>query len=78
MRFNDYINDLLRQGKSSFTIQQAQHAMGKSPRAIYSSIDHLLTKNKCNRSGPPPLKWYECPSFAPDLMKIAQNHPHPA
>lgn len=46
MSFNDYINDLLRNGKCSFTIQQAQHALEKSPKAIYSSIEHMFTKNE--------------------------------
>lgn len=46
MNFNEYINNLLRHGKCSFTIQQAQHALEKSPKAIYSSIEHLLTKNE--------------------------------
>jgi hypothetical protein len=46
MNFNNYIDDLLRHGKCSFTIQQAQHSLEKSLKAIYSSIEHLLTKNE--------------------------------
>jgi predicted transcriptional regulator of viral defense system len=46
MGFSDYIKDLLRQGKCSFTIQQAQSAMGKSLKAIYSSVEHLLAKGE--------------------------------
>jgi len=45
MSFSDYINTLLRQGKCSFTITQAQAATGKSLKAIYSSIEHLIAKN---------------------------------
>jgi len=46
MNFNDYIDDLLRHGKYSFTVQQAQHALEKSKKAVYSSIEHLLAKNE--------------------------------
>ena len=46
MAFSDYINDLSRHGKCSFTIQQAQNDLGKSLKAIYSSIEHLLAKNE--------------------------------
>src|SRR5215469_9302736 len=46
MSFSNYINDLSRHGKCSFTIQQAQTAMGKSIKAIHSSIEHLLAKGK--------------------------------
>lgn len=46
MNFSQYINDLLRHGKYSFTIQQAETAMGKSLKAIYSSIEHLLNKGE--------------------------------
>ncbi len=46
MSFSDYINDLMRHGKCSFTVQQAQSALNKSAGAIYSSVKHLLTKNE--------------------------------
>jgi predicted transcriptional regulator of viral defense system len=46
MNFSDYINDLVKHGKCSFTIQQAQSALNKSAEAIYSSVKHLLTKNE--------------------------------
>jgi predicted transcriptional regulator of viral defense system len=46
MNFNDYIDDLLKHGKCSFTIQQAQHTLEKSSKAIYSSIEHMLIKNE--------------------------------
>jgi hypothetical protein len=46
MSFSDYINDLVRHGKCSFTIQQAQATLNKSTEAIYSSAKHLLTKNE--------------------------------
>jgi predicted transcriptional regulator of viral defense system len=46
MRFSDYINDLQRHGKCSFTVQQAQSALNKSAAAIYSSVKHLLTKGE--------------------------------
>lgn len=46
MSFNNYIDNLLRHGKCSFTIQQAQHALEKSKKAVYSSIEHLLAKNE--------------------------------
>jgi len=44
--FSDYINELSRHGRSSFTIQQTQKELGKSLKAIYSSIEHLLAKNE--------------------------------
>lgn len=46
MNFSDYINDLVKHGKCSFTVQQAQSALNKSAEAIYSSVKHLLTKNE--------------------------------
>jgi len=46
MNFSDYINDLVKHGKCSFTAQQAQSALNKSAEAIYSSVKHLLTKNE--------------------------------
>ncbi|MBS0359428.1 MAG: type IV toxin-antitoxin system AbiEi family antitoxin [Proteobacteria bacterium] len=46
MGFSGYINDLLRHGKCSFTIHQAQSATSKSLKAIYSSIEHLLAKGE--------------------------------
>ena len=46
MTFSNYINELSRHGKCSFTIQQAQKDLGKSLKAIYSSIEHLLAKNE--------------------------------
>lgn len=46
MNFSDYINDLVKHGKCSFTVQQAQSALNKSTEAIYSSVKHLLTKNE--------------------------------
>src|SRR5579872_6836314 len=46
MNFSNYINDLMKHGKCSFTVQQAQSALNKSAEAIYSSAKHLLTKNE--------------------------------
>ncbi len=46
MNFSDYINDLVRHGKCSFTVKQAQSALNKSSNAIHSSIKHLLIKNE--------------------------------
>ena len=46
MNFSDYINDLVKHGKCSFTVQQAQSTLNKSAEAIYSSVKHLLTKNE--------------------------------
>lgn len=46
MNFSDYITDLAKHGKCSFTVQQAQSALNKSAEAIYSSVKHLLIKNE--------------------------------
>ena len=46
MNFSDYIHDLLRHGKCSFTTQQAEAATGKSLKAIYSSIEHIIAKDE--------------------------------
>jgi predicted transcriptional regulator of viral defense system len=46
MNFNEYINDLVRRGKCSFTLSQAQSALGKSRKAINSSVEHLLSKSE--------------------------------
>lgn len=46
MTFRDYINDLVRHGKYSFSIEQAQKALGKSRKAIFSSIEHFLVKGE--------------------------------
>src|SRR6516164_8998645 len=46
MNFSDYINDLLRYGKCSFSIPEARRTTGKSAKSIYSSIDHLVAKNE--------------------------------
>lgn len=46
MNFSNYINDLVKHGKCSFTVQQAQSALNKSAEAIYSSAKHLLIKNE--------------------------------
>lgn len=46
MKFSDYINDLLRHGRCSFTTQEAAVAMNKSLKAVHSSIEHLLAKNE--------------------------------
>lgn len=46
MNFSDYIDDLQRHGKCSFTIQHAQAALNKSRKAIYSSIEHMRIKNE--------------------------------
>lgn len=46
MKFSDYINDLVKHGKCSFTVQQAQLALNKSAEAIYSSAKHLLIKHE--------------------------------
>lgn len=46
MNFSEYINDLLKHGKCSFTTQQAQLALSKSAEAIYASVKHLLAKNE--------------------------------
>jgi predicted transcriptional regulator of viral defense system len=46
MNFSEYINDLVKHGKCSFTVQQAQSALNKSAEAIYSSAKHLLIKSE--------------------------------
>jgi predicted transcriptional regulator of viral defense system len=46
MNFNSYINDLEKRGKCSFTLSQAQNALGKSRKAINSSVEHLLRKGE--------------------------------
>lgn len=46
MAFNDYIHDLMRYGRCCFTIEQAQQSLGKTRKAILSSIEHLLAKGE--------------------------------
>lgn len=46
MIFNNYIHHLTRHGKCSFSIEHAKDALGKSRKAILSSIEHLLAKGE--------------------------------
>lgn len=46
MRFNDYIKNLVRNGKCSFSMHQAKSAMGISSKAICSSIEHMISKGE--------------------------------
>lgn len=46
MTFNDYIHDLIRYGRCCFTIEHAQRSLGKTRKAILSSIEHLLVKGE--------------------------------
>jgi predicted transcriptional regulator of viral defense system len=46
MTFNNYIRSVVKYGKCSFTIEQAQKALGKTRKAVLSSIEHLLAKGE--------------------------------
>ena len=46
MKFADYINDLIKHGKCSFTLEHAQKTLEKSRKAILSSIEHLLAREE--------------------------------
>ncbi|MCE3237886.1 MAG: hypothetical protein K0R24_867 [Gammaproteobacteria bacterium] len=46
MNFNDAIDEISMSGKCTFSIPHIQHIIKKSPKAIYSSIEHLVAKNK--------------------------------
>ncbi len=46
MNFDQYIKDILRHGKCCFSISQAIEVMQKTPKAIYSSIEHWVAKGE--------------------------------
>ncbi len=47
MVFNDYIHDLIKHGKCTFSVEDAMIALKiKSRKAIYSSIEHLVSKKE--------------------------------
>lgn len=46
MAFLNYIHDVIKQGKCSFSIDEAAKTLGKSRKAIQSSIEHLLAKRE--------------------------------
>jgi predicted transcriptional regulator of viral defense system len=46
MNFNDDIDEISKSGKCTFTISHIQNVTQKSAKAIYSSIEHLVAKNK--------------------------------
>ncbi len=46
MIFNDYIHDLIRNGKCCFSIEDAIAHLKKNRRAILSSIEHLVSKKE--------------------------------
>jgi len=46
MGFLDYIHEIRKQGKCAFSIDDAVQALGKSRKAIYSSIEHLVAKQE--------------------------------
>ena len=46
MKFIGYIQELIKQGKCSFTLEHAQEILQKSRKAILASIGHLLEKKE--------------------------------
>ena len=46
--FGDFINELIKEGKSCFSHKEPMYYLGKSKKAIQSSIEHLLAKNEIN------------------------------
>jgi len=46
MSFADYIDNLVKYGKSCFSLDQCENAMGKTRKAIRSSIEHFMAKGK--------------------------------
>ena len=44
--FSDFIDHLIKEGKCCFNHQDAMSYLGKSKKAIQSSIEHLLSKNE--------------------------------
>jgi predicted transcriptional regulator of viral defense system len=46
MAFIDYIHDVIKNGKCTFSIEDAEKKLHKSRKAIRASIEHLLAKNE--------------------------------
>lgn len=79
MSFSEYIDNVIKSGKYSFTIEHALKTLNKSRKAIVSSIEHLLAKNELASPArgfyvivPPEYQILGClPAeyFIPDLMK---------
>lgn len=44
--FSDFIDHLIKEGKCCFNHQDAMSNLGKSKKAVQSSIEHLLAKNE--------------------------------
>lgn len=82
MTFNEYIHNVIKNGKCSFTLEHAQKTLNKSRKAVLSSIEHLLAKNELASPArgfyvivPPEYQILGClPAeyFIPDLMKYWQ------
>jgi hypothetical protein len=46
MKFIDYIHDVMKHGRCSFTLEHAQKTLQKSKGAILASIKHMLVKTE--------------------------------
>ncbi len=44
MDFNEYIHYVIKNGRCTFTIEDALKQLNKSRKAVYSSIEHLVSK----------------------------------
>jgi predicted transcriptional regulator of viral defense system len=82
MTFIEYIHDVIKNGRCSFTLEHAQTTLNKSRKAILSSIEHLLAKKELASPArgfyvivPPEYQILGCipaDHFIPELMQYWQ------